>query len=1050
MQWIRVWGSCLILMSLTYCGATLETTRSGKSQSLGEAVYEILCRRVAFLENPEDPTVAWAAATCQDGAVAPTQAGTRLVALTGQRQALIETVDTWITPEVAQDLEQLVGQLLPMVDDGKLTQLATHGAETLQMLAADTQALEAIAHLTNASQTQTTNDNLWQTVFSYGGYTNLQTQVIQQVQRAYVAYVKPLQIRMAQKTISKRTRIVTDTSSNKNQLIDFLLSPMDVSQSSDSPLWIASYDRRGLPMPARIDGKFVAPFVDQNDDGLADIDANGFFVDANGQTLTDLLPPFTPIQQSTSDATQGCEARTQDANGDFVYTYFDASQTILAAMVGQIKDVATQITQDANAILGYDTLAPSAVKITDDSVFWDLLQAMLQISVEVDATYIVQTLRAYLEQYQTDLANWVLFFKDAKTWFDASRVDMKNWFADHGESFGQDVASLLEKIAHEPGLIQDLLDALVDTRTWELGPLLALQMRYSDAIDFDLEDINAPATGTFSTPANTMDANAITQQSVFTRILNLVSDANQQGLCSAVIDEPFPAYASCELFQIENTAVFYAQAMANNAVFQMRMREDDFFFPEQLAEAQEANPEESEMEAFTGILGFSKLPVENQTDATQNYLSFSVTPQAAARLLFSMYDERIDANSEFGMTRSAAQMVTPRMYVGDMPFDVLHRGTLFAWEKEGFFSAVEPILQAFAKHQREDLLIDVLLLFQRYWQPEQMGMAQMEPWLATLLSEGKLFQRIGQSLQMWQQLDASSDLGRLAEQVENIFAPTSAQASADVRKTQDAEAHAVHTPIERLQRSWPQIHAWLVTHQNTDTQLLSVLWQQLLNISCEKNTCSFTNTQAVVLLEKIFGFLQEQLEGLDTIEHPAEWAYAKTQNFQDSTGPLWLNLATKLWSDTALRAHATDFIAHVLIQAPQATLIQMISTLQWLQDDVHTPALQKHLEAAFAKDEGVFKHLAVAYADASKQDTQQVLTRLLLRANQKTQTRSAPRQLWSIFTQLHQSTETEKSAASADQISRMLCASKDFLTDTQHGVPRLVDVIKGRRVCTAN
>ncbi len=51
---------------------------------------------------------------------------------------------------------------------------------------------------------------------------------------------------------------------------------------------------------------------------------------------------------------------------------------------------------------------------------------------------------------------------------------------------------------------------------------------------------------------------------------------------------------------------------------------------------------------------------------------------------------------------------------GDRFIDA-HVGTLPVWEKDGFYDQMQPLVQAFADHGREDLFVDALVVLHRHW-----------------------------------------------------------------------------------------------------------------------------------------------------------------------------------------------------------------------------------------------------------------------------------------------------------------------------------------------
>ncbi len=133
---------------------------------------------------------------------------------------------------------------------------------------------------------------------------------------------------------------------------DLLLYQSDAfADSAATPKrYISLRDRRGFVIPAGnspgVKGTVPAPFADTNQDGYADVDASGRFVDGSGQPL-DLATPFV---------IPGVDSGTADQYGRpdaALYTYVDTSRTLAAGLVKQLAPLldATEIADpgDPNA-----------------------------------------------------------------------------------------------------------------------------------------------------------------------------------------------------------------------------------------------------------------------------------------------------------------------------------------------------------------------------------------------------------------------------------------------------------------------------------------------------------------------------------------------------------------------------------------------------------------------------------------------------------------------------------------------------------------------------
>ncbi len=128
--------------------------------------------------------------------------------------------------------------------------------------------------------------------------------------------------------LAGREQEQTDPESSWAVLRDWLLSEDPrLADGQTEPQWVVRTCQRGRAMvaPDPITGRIPDPFVDLDDDGLADLDpASGDYLGANDQVL-DAAPPF--------DA-WGERPRT---DGRLIYRYGDLSLSPLAALLLQIE-----------------------------------------------------------------------------------------------------------------------------------------------------------------------------------------------------------------------------------------------------------------------------------------------------------------------------------------------------------------------------------------------------------------------------------------------------------------------------------------------------------------------------------------------------------------------------------------------------------------------------------------------------------------------------------------------------------------------------------------
>src|SRR5262249_37223657 len=122
---------------------------------------------------------------------------------------------------------------------------------------------------------------------------------------------------------------------------------------------LVTRDYRGLAMARTLNGVVQAPFVDKNADGLADIDANGRYVDTNGKPL-DVPTPFPElgVVDTAPRDSQG-RALTAANTTTTLYNYYDLDGTVFGGLAREglklmnpQKDITLGLAWGAGALMG--------------------------------------------------------------------------------------------------------------------------------------------------------------------------------------------------------------------------------------------------------------------------------------------------------------------------------------------------------------------------------------------------------------------------------------------------------------------------------------------------------------------------------------------------------------------------------------------------------------------------------------------------------------------------------------------------------------------------
>ncbi|KYG03815.1 hypothetical protein BE21_04300 [Sorangium cellulosum] len=344
--------------------------------------------------------------------------------------------------------------------------------------------------------------------------------------------------------------------------------------------FVARRDRRGWVLPQG--GGVPAPFADADEDGLADVDASGRFVDGRGEPLA-IDPPF---------AIPGVTSPPRDDFGRLspeLYAYVDTSRTLLGAALRAIVPLVdgtryarkddpepwkTEHEGLMYALAGStllfgdreeacydfrtDTVLPPdpACEERDgrlsyrrfrgeDSPLADLAHAVGQVIADKDSDVLLLTLIDLLENHEAELARMMgaaLRIRDLAREHDRLAAEGKEPAAQiDGEApLWDEVAAVLDRAVEQPGLVPRLVEALASDallaphgRAKHAGDAIAAMLRYRDQYAYDPEDLNgpainlsvgAPSTSDPKTPVDPTKPKIGDNRSAMERLMHLMHD----------------------------------------------------------------------------------------------------------------------------------------------------------------------------------------------------------------------------------------------------------------------------------------------------------------------------------------------------------------------------------------------------------------------------------------------------------------------------------------------------------------------------------------------
>ncbi|MGZ3440577.1 MAG: hypothetical protein ACXVDD_13735, partial [Polyangia bacterium] len=707
----------------------LDTTRTTDSYgSFGEIVYREGCQRVAYTGQlaqkaagqieTVDVSGALGRSVCVDGAAPPSNSPAKLTTIVGQRSLLVATVDAILPKDFLDTLEAFMEQLLPLSDDGTMERAIASLGDLLGTMADDPDFGPALSRLAvrNGYRPTKTAAGLVHTIVNYPNIDDFLGKTLALIAPGGTAEAEWKTLLTAMSMSLKTVAPVTSPNDPERTLrlaLNLMTSTHpDLATGSVRPL--VTRDYRGLAMATTVNGKVQAPFVDKDNDGLADVDAMGHFVDATGAPLPvpSPFPELGPADTAPRDA-QG-RALVATGSATTIYKYLDLDGTVFGGLAREglklmdpAKDTTLGLVWGMGALLGprasktqvytdpsgMTDMLPYNGFDTAQSPVLDLAHSFVQLLGDPNADQTFQSTATLLNNYESPTARLIGAMLDAS---DRGKKHPEAVVPENSVLY-DDLMVILNRVLAVPGLTEDLMNALEDPRSKDLAPMIARLMSAKNQVDFVR---TAPA---YPLVMGGQDLDAIVpvdrtkpdvdyNQSLMQRIAHLIHDANGVKFCNkpgaTALGATFPN--GCDMFEIDDLALFYILNMQTNASSSGGSAQAGADFCGHLTTGNVLITGGCQAGLISGPLGanidgFNKFP----------------TPHALNVALF--LKRGVDGNTFMDNTT-----VDQPCSDGDKFINV-HDKSLFAWEARmvnapsgnanaTFYTAIAPVVDAFAKH----------------------------------------------------------------------------------------------------------------------------------------------------------------------------------------------------------------------------------------------------------------------------------------------------------------------------------------------------------------
>jgi hypothetical protein len=753
--------SLLVAASGTGCRQTVTMTEPGVANaSFGEAMFEVVCERVGYSHELDVKAANPAALTDVSGAkyhAACTAPGDQPAAateapkvnvLTGQRESIIQALNIILPEALLDPMDAFLRAILPLYDDGTFGDANSKIGTVLQMLADDPDVHAALAKFAGRDGYRPLEAALGviRKVVQYPAIDQVLSSSLRALDEggsgheAFTALTTALHYELL------TTKAVPDAKDPERTLslalgLLFAEDPKGRFGSAGAPRLLVRRDHRGVARVARPAGSLPTPFVDLDGDGLPDVDGAGRFVNASGQALVGYWP--FPTKDGSGGGARDAQGRLLGAGGTPVYDYLDLNNTLVAGTLRDsltifdpVKDTALGLVRGAGALMGprqtvtKDYVLPDGHTQTltftgfdgSQSAVLELLHAVVQLLGAPQIDEALEGTQLLIDQHE-DATAWLLGAALGIKEF-AKRPEWASATIPEESKLYDDLVAVLRRLLANEALVADLMDALKDPITKNLGPIHHYYMTYTDRWDPDNSNINANPIGAFTKKVNYQAADTGFNRSLNHRLFHLIHDTNGARLCSkagAVVEVFGMGVATydneCELFQIDSLGKFYVQSIARVWDSEVNAYTPKAKFPMNLKWPltwASRSLMDSTLEDESGITGFKTRPT---TESLNRVIFGDPTPP----FITNMQNDPVCIDGDKLKTAHAGTIIAWEVKAKDVAFTPT--GT-YDPNESLLYQSLRPIVNAFAKYDEEGLFLDLISVFYHHWSSNQAAECQ--------------------------------------------------------------------------------------------------------------------------------------------------------------------------------------------------------------------------------------------------------------------------------------------------------------------------------------
>lgn len=716
--------------------------------------------------------------------------------LVSRRYDFVTAVDAIAPPDKLGEVDQFLQDVLSLIDDGLMQGLTRKLRLVLEQAANDTGLMQALATENRPHPedflSPVNGKNFLGHLLGYPRMNEVATKTTGILlgadgvnRQGNVDATEPTALAdlMASLTISLRDAQHTEP----NDTVAYSLQTVLVGEDSrfnvqgSEPLWAVQYDRRGIPMVRKTQDGMPVPFVDSDGDGLADVDAHGDFVLSTGESRD--VPAFETRTDEQALLNRDPYGRGSAGGGDYVFEYVDLSKTGLHFMTRQMGELTQQgilwdMVDAAPAVLGARQVKTDAQGpfsgYSEDNPITDMMYALFHI-LDVDGLdEVLANLADFMDRNNSELAGVMFALDEAGEVMDAHpEAGMED-----NETVAHDLLPVLEKISADPELWSDFFWALRQPMSRYTGEPLVTLMQYKDQnpavpakggpYDSCFQDCKArfptfdsfddanpqscrqryapqralqryqciqacPRGEIFSEPMDHDAPEAITNRSMFQRLLHLLRDAHQTPYGLAIVE---PGWLSSMPALID---------LPDSAGAMVRSIGGELDLVDYVGDVGGLQPLIDLIGGASSVAGL----VSTLSPLLGAKLDRRATPDQITRL-FNLPELS-------GSVAGVDLEVDPPVCKDGYAMSAHHADILYASEASGLYDTMAPLACAFSKHDKEALLGEMFSVLHDHmssrtdlYQTADGALSPMkganlrsyEPALAEILQRGSLFEAL--------------------------------------------------------------------------------------------------------------------------------------------------------------------------------------------------------------------------------------------------------------------------------------------------------------------